>query len=112
MGFWLKFTREAQIRHQNKFLMDGWLLASPYGSYSSSAVLYHEASGSYGRWAMNLWPSTVTVWHVALQEVHMTHFLDGSLCRQCQQWKQSTGGAHDSLAKWNFMQAMLAMENQ
>jgi len=33
---------------QNKFMMDGWLLASPYSSYGSLAVLYREASGSYG----------------------------------------------------------------
>ena len=67
MGFWPKFTREAQIRHQNKFLMDSWLLASPYGSYGSPAVPYREASGSYGRWAVNLWPSTITAQCAALR---------------------------------------------
>jgi len=46
--------------------MDGWLLASPYGSYGSLAVPYHEASGSYGRRAVNLWPSTIMAGCAAL----------------------------------------------
>ena len=46
--------------------MDGWLLASPYSSYGSPAVPYREASGSYGRRAVNLWLSTVTAQHAAL----------------------------------------------
>jgi hypothetical protein len=46
--------------------MDGWLLASPYGSYGSLAVPYREASGSYGRRDINLRPSTVTARRAAL----------------------------------------------
>ena len=30
----------------------------------------------------------------------MTHYLDRSSCKQCQQWKQNTGGAYDSLPGW------------
>jgi hypothetical protein len=66
MCFCFRFAREAQIRHQNKFLMDGWLLASPYGSYGNLAVPYREASGSYGRRDVNLRPSTVTARRAAL----------------------------------------------
>jgi hypothetical protein len=64
----------------------------------------------------------------------MTHSLDRSSCRECQQWKSnaeeaahdslagwefmqkrqqwkaSRGAAHDSLAGWEFMQEMSAME--
>jgi len=40
----------------------------------------------------------------------MTHELDGISCRHCQQLKSSTGGAHDSLAGWDFMQALSAIE--
>jgi len=47
-------------------MMDGWLLASPYGSYSSLAVPYREASGSYGRQAVNLRPSTIMARRAAL----------------------------------------------
>jgi len=43
-------------------------------------------------------------------EARMTHFLDGSLCRQCQRSKSSRGGAYDSRAGWDFMQAMSAIE--
>jgi len=46
--------------------MDGWLLASPYGSYGSLAMPYREASGSYSRRAVNLRPSTVTAQRAAL----------------------------------------------
>jgi hypothetical protein len=46
--------------------MDGWLLASPYGSYGSPAVPYREASGSYRCMAINLQPSTVTARCAAL----------------------------------------------
>jgi len=42
------------------------------------------------------------------QEALMTHSLDGVSCRQCQQSKSSTGGAHDSQTGWDFMQAMSA----
>ena len=44
------------------------------------------------------------------KELHMTHCLDESSCRQGQQWKSSRGAAHDSLSWWEFMQAMSAME--
>jgi len=44
------------------------------------------------------------------EEAHTTHFLDGILCRPCQQWKSSRGGTHDSLAGWNLMQAISAIE--
>ena len=46
------------------------------------------------------------------QELHMTHKLDGSSCRECQQWKPSTEAAHDSLAGWEFIQGILAMETK
>jgi len=42
--------------------------------------------------------------------VHTTHGLDGISCRHCQRLKLSTGGAHDSLAGWDFMQALSAIE--
>ena len=46
------------------------------------------------------------------QELHMTHTLDGSSSRECQQWKSSTGAAHDSQPRWEFMQGMSAMETK
>jgi len=51
----------------------------------------------------------VSNWNQA-QEVLVTHHLDGIWCRQCQQLKSSTGGAHDSLSGWDLMQAMSAIE--
>jgi len=44
------------------------------------------------------------------EEAHMTHELDGISCRQCQRSKSSVRGAHGSLAGWDFMQAMSAIE--
>jgi len=44
------------------------------------------------------------------QEAHTTHELDGISCRHCQRSKLSTGGAHDSLAAWDFMQALSAIK--
>ena len=44
------------------------------------------------------------------EEVHTTHRLDGSSCRQCQWLKSSRGGTHHSLARWDFMQAMSAIK--
>jgi hypothetical protein len=44
------------------------------------------------------------------QEALMTHSLDGIGCRQCYQLKSSTTGAHNSLAGWDWMQAMLSIE--
>jgi hypothetical protein len=44
------------------------------------------------------------------EALHMTHMLDGSSCRECQQWKSGGGAAHDSHAGWEFMQGMSAME--
>ena len=44
------------------------------------------------------------------KELHMTHILGMSSCRQCQQWKSSRGAAHDSQSGWEFMQAMSAIE--
>jgi len=44
------------------------------------------------------------------QEVHTTHCLDGISCRHCQRSKSSTGGAHDSLPGWDFMQALSAIK--
>jgi len=44
------------------------------------------------------------------QEMLMTHSLDGIWCRQCQQSKSSTEGAHNSLSGWDLMQAMSAIE--
>jgi hypothetical protein len=32
------------------------------------------------------------------KELHMTHFLNRNLCRQCQQWKSSKRAAYDSLS--------------
>ena len=37
------------------------------------------------------------------EEVQMTHKLDRSSCRQCQQWKSSKGGADNSHPGWEFM---------
>ena len=42
----------------------------------------------------------------------MTHKLDGSSSREYQQWKPSKGAAHDSLAGWEFIQGMSAMETK
>jgi len=44
------------------------------------------------------------------EEAHTTHFLDGISCRQCQRSKSSRGGAPDSRAEWDFMQAMSAIK--
>jgi len=44
------------------------------------------------------------------EELHITHNLDRSSCRECQQWKSSRAAAHDSLPGWKFMQGMSAME--
>jgi len=44
------------------------------------------------------------------EEMHTTHNLDGISCRQCQQSKSSRGGAHNSQAGWDFMQAMSAIK--
>ena len=44
------------------------------------------------------------------EAVHKTHILNGISCRHCQQSKSSRGGAHDSQAGWDFMQALSAME--
>jgi hypothetical protein len=44
------------------------------------------------------------------KELHMTHRLDGSSFRECQQWKSGRGAAHDSQAGWEFIQGMSAME--
>jgi len=44
------------------------------------------------------------------EQLHMTHMLDESSCRKCQQWKSSRAAAHDSLAGWEFMQGMSAMK--
>jgi len=44
------------------------------------------------------------------EQLHMTHTLDGSSCRECQQWKSSRAAAHDSHPGWEFMQEMSAME--
>jgi len=46
------------------------------------------------------------------EEGHTTHFLDGISCRQCQQSKSRRGGPHNSLAGWDFMQAMSENQNQ
>src|SRR6188768_429963 len=43
-------------------------------------------------------------------EAHTTHVLDGISCRHCQRSKSSRRGAHDSLAGWDFMQALSAIE--
>jgi hypothetical protein len=45
-----------------------------------------------------------------LRRVTDIHILDGSLCRECQQWKSCREDAHDSQAGWEFMQGMSAME--
>ena len=44
------------------------------------------------------------------QEAHTTHSLDGISCRHCQRSKSSTGGAHNSLPGWDFMQAFSAIK--
>ena len=44
------------------------------------------------------------------EDLDMTHLLDRSLCRQCQQWKSSRGAGHDSHPGQKFMQAMSTME--
>ena len=44
------------------------------------------------------------------QEALTTHILDGIGCRQCQQSKSSTGGAHNPLAGWDWVQAISAIE--
>ena len=44
------------------------------------------------------------------EQPHSTHLLDGISCRPCQQWKPSRAAAQHSLAGWDFMQAMSAMD--
>jgi len=36
------------------------------------------------------------------EEMHTTHSLDEISCRQCQQWKSSRQGAHNSQSGWDF----------
>jgi len=52
----------------------------------------------------------MSVFEDEAEEVHRTHFLDGIGCRQSQPLKLSRGGACNSLAGWDWMQAKSAIE--
>ena len=74
----------------------------------SAMDIKHSSSTALTRW-MGFHAGYVSNGHQA-QQWHSTHSLDGISCRPCQQWISSKEAAQHSLAEWDFMQAILAME--
>ena len=84
----------------------GWEFMQEMSAMETSTGAAHDSQA----W-MGVHPGNVSKGNQA-QELHMTHILDGSSSRECQQWKSSTGAAYDSQPGWEFIQGMSAMETK